>query len=290
MKLPDFIIAGATRSGTSTLFEALSRNDNLFLPKQKELHFFCRDADYGRGQNFYASYFKSAPKAALCGDISPTYLTHGFTQDDKLNYRFQPANDSAVRLHQTLPDTKIIITLRNPATRAHSFFWRTVWQGHDTAESFEQAVEEELSGKRKPEHTPLCPLFLSQYKTHLAHWLNHFDKDHILLLVMEEWTRESAKTIRRIEDFIGAPHSNLQDCDIEQTNEGRSLYNPFFKPLTRIAPKTRFMRKLTRNVLSKPGYKPLNPQTLKNLAPIFEQDIVYVENWLGRPLPAWRAT
>lgn len=288
MKLPDFIIAGATRSGTSTLFEALRKNHNLFLPEQKELHYFYRDGDFEKGNEFYAQYFKDAPESTLCGDISPTYLTHGYTLDHDLKHKWQPENDSAIRLHQTFPEMKIIITLRHPAARAHSFFYRTVWQGHEKAGDFEQAIDEELAGSRTPQKTPLCPLYLSHYKTHLEHWLNHFSKGQILLLIMEEWTQKPAKTIRHIEDFIGAPPSGLTDEAIKPANQGRSTSNPLLKPLSRIFPKSRIMRKLNRRLLSKTGYDKIAPQTLGKLNPVFEEDIAYVEKYLGRPITAWR--
>jgi hypothetical protein len=288
VRKPDFIIAGATRSGTSTLHHALSKSPHIFMPSQKELHFFYKDGDYEQGKAFYAEYFDGASNDVICGEASPTYLTKGYTLDASGAHQWQPEDDSAVRLKETYPDMKIVLSLRHPAKRVHSFFWRVVWQGHEHAISLEQAIEAELMGERKPEETPLCPLYLSHYKTHLEHWFQHFPKENILILIMEEWTKDPAGAIAKIEEFVGAKPSGLVNEDIQATNQGRRVAHPFLEPLTRIAPKSKIMRKLTRKFLTKQGYEPLSDETLEKLAKVFSEDIDYLEGVLGRKIEVWR--
>ena len=258
------------------------------MPGQKELHYFYRDKDFEQGKEFYAEYFKDAGEGQLCGEASPTYLTHGYALDGSLQHSWKPDNDSAVRMKQEFPEMKIIISLRNPVRRAHSFFWRTVWQGHEKTRDFETAIQEELDGMRTPKLTPLCPLYLSHYKIHLEHWFKHFSQDNVLLLVMEEWTKQPAQTIARIEDFIGAQSSGLKDTDIQKSNEGRRVVHPVLKPLTKILPSSRVMRAVNRRFFSKQGYEDIRPETAEKLRQIFEDDIKFVEEIMGLEIPAWR--
>ena len=288
-KLPKFIIAGATRSGTTTLHLALDKNPNIFMPAQKELHFFYRDGGFAQGEDFYANYFKDASSGQICGEASPTYFTRGYAVGKNGSHIFRMEEDSAIRLSQTYPDTKIILSLRHPARRAHSFFYRTVWQGHEKTESFEQAIEEELNGTRIPEKTPICPLYLSHYKTHLEHWLSLFPRENIHILIMEEWTKSPAKTLATIENFIGAEASNLKDEDIQQSNQGRRHVHPVIAPLTQIAPRSKIMRKLTRKLFTKQGYPELSQETYNKLCDVFEDDITYIEKVLGRTIEVWRS-
>lgn len=77
MKL-DFIIAGATRSGTTTLHDLLSRNAHIFMPAKKELNYFWKDQNYNQGLKLYQSFFVPAKEDQILGEASPSYLDRGF--------------------------------------------------------------------------------------------------------------------------------------------------------------------------------------------------------------------
>jgi len=285
---PEFVIAGATRSGTSTLHHALMKSPYVFMPQQKEIHFFARDSLYAQGEAMYASFFDDAEEGQICGEATPTYFTHGHMFDDSMNHYWSPDDDSVVRMAKMYPDMKVILSIRHPAVRAHSFFWRMVWQGQEKAKSLEVAIEEELKGGRYYMDTVYCPLYLSRYSIHLRHWLKHFKRENIKILIMEEWTKEPAKTLAEIEAFIGVQHSGLLDEDIQKTNVGRRALHPALRFLSAIKPTSRISRALTRRFLSKKGYPDLNAKTFQRLSEIFEEDIHYVEDILGREIKAWR--
>lgn len=285
---PDFIIAGATRSGTSTLHYALDQSPHIFMPPQKEIHYFARDALFEQGSQFYTSHFDGAGDDQICGEASPTYFIHGHTIDKDVTHQWSPDNDSVIRMAREYPNMKVILSLRHPAVRAHSFFWRVVWQGQEKAKSLEIAIEEEIAGGRHYKDTAFCPLYLSRYKVHLGHWLKYFPRENLKILIMEEWTKVPADTVADIEDFIGASRSGIIDEDVQPTNQGRRVAHPLLKAITRIAPTSRLSRAMTRRVLSRQGYPDLKPETFARLCNIFEEDITYVESVLGRDIPEWR--
>src|SRR5258706_11489250 len=105
-KLPDFLIIGAQRSGTSTLYQYIARHPDVRGAFRKEVHYF--DMHYDRGLDWYRACF---PTRGFTGESSPSYLIHPEV----------PARVAAV-----LPDIKLIAILRNPVERAYSAYNRNV--------------------------------------------------------------------------------------------------------------------------------------------------------------------
>lgn len=101
--LPDFLCLGAQKSGTTTLHALLDRHHEVFLPHCKEVHFF--DQNYNEGENWYRHHFENAEPSQQCGDITPFYLFHPEVPE---------------RIHQLLPQAKLIVLLRDPVERTIS--------------------------------------------------------------------------------------------------------------------------------------------------------------------------
>ncbi len=132
MRLPNFIIVGAMKSGTSTLRDLLTLRDDVFLPPG-EVHFFSDDEKYARGMDWYASLFATAQTAVAVGEKTPTYS-------------YLP--ECAVRIHQHLPDVKLVWLFRDPVARTYSHYWHSVKNGSERL-SFHAAIETESDRVRK---------------------------------------------------------------------------------------------------------------------------------------------
>lgn len=105
---PDFIIAGAQKSGTTSLHYYLSQHPNLLASTPKEIHYFDRDYNFKKGKKWYHHSFinlNSDKKNYLCFEATPDYMYRAF---------------AAERMHQQYPNLKIIIVLREPVKRAYS--------------------------------------------------------------------------------------------------------------------------------------------------------------------------
>jgi len=108
MGLPDFIIIGAMKSGTTTLHNILRQHSQIFLPPEKEIHYFDIDKNYTKGLDYYASFFNDAKRYQLIGEITPRYIWN---------------SQIAQRIAKDLgTKTKLIAILRNPADRAFSHY------------------------------------------------------------------------------------------------------------------------------------------------------------------------
>ena len=104
-QLPDFLGIGVQKGGTTTLQRLLEQHPDLFLPKQKELHYFS--LHYGKGEAWYRQQFAAAAPQQRCGEITPYYVFHP---------------QAPQRIHALLPQAKLILLLRDPVERALSQF------------------------------------------------------------------------------------------------------------------------------------------------------------------------
>jgi hypothetical protein len=123
-RLPDFLICGAQKAGTTALTFYLRNHPGIFIPWKKELHFFDADFNFNKGLDFYTRQFAGASQAQVTGEGTPIYMYL-----NKIPGRIAPA----------LPGIKLIFILRNPVDRAWSHYWDSVKRGKEEM-SFEHAI------------------------------------------------------------------------------------------------------------------------------------------------------
>jgi hypothetical protein len=125
--LPSFLLVGGQRCGTTSLFEALAQHPAVRRPPgRKGIHYF--DVSYHRGMAWYRGHFPLAlPPQAITGESSPYYMFHPL---------------AAERIARDLPETKLVVALRDPVERAYSAHAHELARGYET-ESFERAIERE---------------------------------------------------------------------------------------------------------------------------------------------------
>lgn len=284
---PDFLIVGATRCGTTSLHEALAEHRGICVPHKKEIKFFYIDKLYRRGLDFYASHFAHRQDGQLCGEVCPLYFDKGLGADDR-GPVWRPQDDSAVRIQQAYPGVPLFISLRDPIKRAHSIFWKNKWQGREAAESFEQAIEEELAGQRKPEETPFCYIWRNRYSEHLAHWRSLFDPAHIHVMIFEEWTKNPQVAVDAFTSALPLPDDpSWGAAAFAKKNEGRRLAHPWLKPISALGDQLPLVRSVTRRFLTQPGYPPISAQVAQRLRAEFAPDVAALEAMIGRGIDVW---
>ena len=173
---PDFLIVGAQRGGTTSLYHYLSAHPQISASVIKEIHYF--DLYYGCGENWYKAHF--APpwwlnvRGALTGEATPYYL-------------YTPA--AAARVAALIPDVRLVVLLREPVRRAYSQYHMAVQQGTETY-SFSEAVEREadrLQAERDTlgeeaayakgwSHRHHSYVSRGHYAEQLATWFEHFSR------------------------------------------------------------------------------------------------------------------
>ncbi|GGZ99789.1 hypothetical protein GCM10008090_05550 [Arenicella chitinivorans] len=195
---PNFIIAGAAKSGTTTLHGLLNSNPEVFLPELKEPHYFCREQKFNfpviTDHDDYVALFDQHHEKAL-GEASTAYL-------------YYP--ESAERIHAEIPDCKIICLIRNPVERALSMWGHQVREGLEI-ESLDQAIEDEINGKQRTLNGVdygfnYCRLGL--IADHIEQYQSLFGHDNVLLLDYRQLHSNPQQLVNRVCDFLGVePHT-----------------------------------------------------------------------------------
>lgn len=202
-RLPDFIVAGVARAGTTWLHHVLSQHESVFLTNVKEVNFFSNvesknPEDYYEPQpdktyhtkiindwKTYKKLYKKANEQQLRGDISPSYMW------DK---------NSAKRLREANKDIKIIISLRSPVSRAFSHYKMNYYTGYEKESSFLKAIDKTSDGFWGGGN---CYIDCSYYYESLKTYFDNFNKDNILIVIYEEWIEDQKNLIDNITDFLG---------------------------------------------------------------------------------------
>ncbi len=298
-KLPDFLILGAARAGTTSLHNYLVQNPSVFMPPAKETNFFAFEGEnlqcVGPGADYinnsvvdidaYRALFDPAPESSICGEASPLYL-------------FTPKAPERIKHH--VPNVRMVAVLRNPIDQALSHYLYAVKQRIEPLEDFTAALdaeEERLAAGWQP-------LFgyskFPRYAEQLSRYFKLFDRDQFLIRTYEEYQTDPQGLIADITQFIGADTSFRPDVS-SQLNAGgvpRSrLFQDFlFKPnpitglIARVTPQD--LRWKIRDRLSGFNLKRGIEMSTRARSILREEllpEIDKLEQMLDRDLSAWRA-
>ena len=180
MKLPTFIIIGAAKSGTTTLYEYLRRHPQVYMSTPKEPDFFAIDRVYDRGLNWYCSLFRDAQSDQVCGEASTTYT------------RLPIFPHAAQRIAEVLPSVKLIYILRDPIERAYSHHVHEIkCKQQQPRTTFEEGIKQRS-------HLVVS----SDYMKHIQLYLQFFPRESLLCLLMEDLIEQPDKILKEVCDFI----------------------------------------------------------------------------------------
>jgi hypothetical protein len=174
--LPNVLIVGAAKCGTTSLHEYLDRHPEVSMSAEKELDFFVEEKNWGRGVDWYATRFGDAP---VRGESSPSYTVFP-------RYRGVPA-----RIRHVVPDVRLIYLVRDPIDRIVSHFaHRQVVRPGALEDAFADA------GRREGLVAP------SRYWLQLEQYLEQFPADRILVVDSDDLRTERGATLERIFGFL----------------------------------------------------------------------------------------
>lgn len=216
--LPDFLIIGAQKGGTTFLYNLLRRHPYFRAAARKEIHFFDTPR-FNRGIEWYRTYFpqqqRRSGRRIITGEASPYYL-------------FYP--HAARRVAETIPQAKLIALLRNPVDRAYSDYQHKSRQGNETL-AFDEALELEAERLRGEKEKILADesyrsinyrrySYLSRgiYVDQLEVWHRYFDPKQLLILKSEDLFGCPSEMLQLVVEFLGLPE---RDFKLEgKRNEG----------------------------------------------------------------------
>ncbi len=269
-RLPDFVVAGVPRAGTTTLAAHLRGLDDVVLPAVKEPHFFSLHRS--RGLDWYASLYRDARADQVCGDITPAYLVHPGAVAD---------------LARTLPDARVVVVLRNPVDRAYSHFWLNQWKGIERHD-FEGALAAEpkrLTGD--PRRVPYAYVRSGHYARWLRELYDHVPAEQVHVVIFDDMVARPGEVVAGVCRHIGAspPSSPVEK---KQTNKHGPVRNVWVSAAARHLPGPA-CRAVRRWNSPEGDYPKMAPDTRARLVDRFAGDHEDLVGLLGRPLPWGRA-
>ncbi|REJ66496.1 MAG: hypothetical protein DWQ31_14520 [Planctomycetota bacterium] len=228
--LPDYLIIGAAKSGTTSLYKYLCRHPRVLPAARKEVRYFSHHLD--RGASWYRAHFPLAVtkwnQRSITGEASPTYL-----QDLRI-----PRHVRAV-----VPEARLLVLLRNPVDQAYSGYHMTR-HNYPSDLSFEdyiawstEQIAEHVFGVRLAKRNQngvtdrlLCGSVLDSglYAMQLTAWFHHFPRDQFLVIPSERFFADTQGSLDRITDFLGIPRSTWPEFPVYN----RTPYPPM-NPATR---------------------------------------------------------
>lgn len=191
-RLPDFLIIGAQKAGTTTLFRDLESHPKIAFSHHKEPHSLCYDAVLTpRGRRRYAAYFSHVQPGQICGEASTGYTR--FPQ-------FQGAPQRALKALG--PDLRLLYIVRNPVDRVVSHHHHSYSDSKMPA-SIDEAVR---SDDRL--------ITFTRYGVQLEPWLQEFGAGQLKVLVFEEYMSQRRQGAAEAQQFLGVePRPDLIDAD-----------------------------------------------------------------------------
>ncbi len=271
--LPNLLIIGAQKCGTSGLHYYLGLHPEVSMSKPKELNFFIEERNWPRGTDWYARHFD--PRAKVRGEASPNYTAYP-------QHMGVPE-----RIASLIPDARLIYIVRDPLERIEAH-----WV-HNYAKRREKGdLRQTLM------HPNTSYLARSQYFMQLQQFLNHFPAQHLLVLDQDELRNRRMETLRTVFEFVGVDASfQHPSFERERHRTARKKRATRLGIRLRRISRTRYGRLLPRKAwlaldvalpLSKPIERPnvrdaLDPEVLE----VLRQDAQRLREYTGRDLDHW---
>lgn len=283
--LPNFIIIGSPKCGTTSLYHYLKQHNDVYVSHRKEILFF--DSSYYKGLRWYERHFRGYQGQKAIGDITPSYLHNPCVPK---------------RIAETLPVAKLICILRNPVERAYSHYWDLVgWGGVN--EPFIETLRKPRMYKRGHGHIEFDIFDMGFYFKHIHRYLEYFDKSQIGIFLFDDLINDPVACVNGILTFLGVSPFKQDSVQLEKKNVRRTnrsktvgniLVNEWFREIVNLAVPPGFVPYFRRiyesllNANTKPIHTPeMSESDREYLLNAYKDDVVQLQSLLSRDLGQW---
>lgn len=203
-----FLVIGAEKSGTTWLADMLRQHPNIFIPAQKELHYFNRQMDeapelenynFGKPANWYLSLFQGAAEGQILGECCPAYLW-----DEQAPQKIRDFN----------PSIKILMILRNPVERFLSSYRYTIQRGLVGPANMQTVLRKYKA----------LLLDRGAYHRQVKRYLDLFPRDQVEVFWFDDLRKDSRQLLLDVEMFIGVPAFVPENISVESNITGEPRF------------------------------------------------------------------
>jgi len=218
---PNYLILGAQKSGTTSLYNYINEHPNAIAPRKREVHFFDGGLDdsednYGKGLGWYRSHFPYKFRVIgnrITGECSPLYLFHPLCPE---------------RIHAQHPDIKLVCIFRDPTERAISHYFHEVRKGREERTISEALEQEEATigqclSTREYSSTLYNKSYLHRgyYLELLQRYFKLFKKNQILTLSSEDLWAKPVEKMATVFNFLNVEDS-FSNASFKPMNQGHN--------------------------------------------------------------------
>lgn len=293
MTLPNFLIVGAAKSGTTAIHTYLQQHPQVYMTPEKETNFFAFEGEFlnfqGPGDeainhfsitdlSTYQAEFKEVTKQKAIGEACPLYL-YSEKAPKKINFY--------------LPNVRIIVILRNPIDRAYANFLHLVRDDREPCKDFAEALEAEKKRIEANWEWFWHYIQLGYYGAQLQRYYTIFDRSQIAVYLYEDLCQQPLDLLRNIFSFLDIDDLFLPDLTIRPNKSGMPKNLLFHQFLTKPNPiktllKPLFPAKIRQKIQHQNLVTPtISPETRAHLIHLYREDILKCQDLIDRDLSAW---
>lgn len=272
--LPNFLIIGAMKAGTTSLYHYLYEHPEVFMASPKELDFFVASRNWHRGVGWYEAHFEGAGAAVAVGEASPNYS--------------KAHSDSGVadRIADVLPDAKLLYIVRDPIERIRSMYAHLVDEGVER-----RSIDDAVAGDDDYLQT-------SRYALQLRPFLERFPRDRVLVMSSETLRDNRREALSRIFRFVGVDPTYEPAVLNREFNRGKDRRVPR-RLVGRVEPRGAYRTLLNRSWRARAAHRRIvtrrtrTPSTilsrgsLERLRDQLVPDVAELRGILGAELDHW---
>ena len=281
----NFLIIGAQKAGTTSLFNYLKQHPDIYFSEVKEVTYFVFDHLYNKGEKYYHSFFPNYKNQKAIGSAYVHML---------------PCAKCPQRVFAYNPAMKFVVILRNPIDRAYSSYYYALKNSWEKPEiSFSDAFQIEKE-RITAENYDLTYFYNGLYHQHLSNWIKYFPRENFLILTQQELKSGTDKTMTKIFNFLGVEnmlvdtnkkynvasdvHSkSLQKLMLDKENKLVRMLGNIIPQKTKVFIRSKVFPLVYRaNVKeNEEPVKPLDEKTRKTLSAYFENDLALLKKDFG---------
>jgi len=191
--LPDFIVIGAMKAGTTALFQYLVKHPGVYMPWRKELDFFSNQAKWDQGVGWYEEQFADAPPGVLVGEASPNYTKR---------HSWPETSD---RMAKVVPEAKLIYMVRDPIARMQSMYLDMLHYGAEVRSMNDVTGDHDY-------------IATSLYGWQLAPFVEAYGSDRVLVETAHRLRVDRDGVLDRVLTFLGVDPSAMPEIEPIEAN------------------------------------------------------------------------
>ena len=293
--MPNFLIIGAAKAGTTALHEYLQQHPQIYMTPNKETNFFAFEGEEinfrGIGDKAlkdfsitdletYQNQFAAVTTEKAIGEACPSYL-------------YYP--QAATRIKQYLPNVRLIVILRNPIDRAYANFLHIVRDDRETCRDFSLALQEETTRIANNWEWFWHYIQIGFYGKQLKHYYQLFAPNQIKVYLYEDLKNNAIATLQDIFHWLEVDDTFVPDVALRPNKSGMPKNKLLHQILTKPNPLKSFLKplfpaqirqKIQHQNLNTP---PISQEARQKLLDLYRADIFQCQDLIQRDLSAWLA-